>query len=762
MCNNNYPNDGGNESMQDTMTDQYAPTTTSNNDLWRVSNYSAGIRSETGFTQNALNSSIFPSDSHASYRTTVMECYAIVKSHSVTTGGAVSVRLAFPNDAAGDINGANRVNGTINEGVSTFNVENGCSYPVGSTYYGDSRFCNATTESTKSITSANDLKNVTFNITNACEVVVANAFENITLAWTAAAGVDVNLVAMDWANANRQAVCINMTYKIIDAPIVIDTSTSSFTITGLDDYDGISLLNLSVRVVNSSDIFNFTTANGTILIENTTGPIKSFNVTYNITFFTNQSGGYFNVTEVINLTNGGSRQIRLPQSLLSLNITDLITGTGLTSFTVGTNRSIHAGTNGYILLPSRLGFHAFNISSTQYPVKQFTYSIGIRQNLSFVANMSPRFEFSLRKEADNSVFDVKGTNTTKLTIFCPNKNIIINFKNNSAESRNSTQENATIDCAYTLMKMDITYPDSSYFRTLIPETTQQNVTWWLLDLNIDTGVQVILQLVDLTGDFTSGLIRIKKAIDQNNEDMIEQGFDIETSVVLYLLKDGFYTVSIENNDGTIERQLGTLIADTAGTKTITFPSIPFYPDKVLYDNISWAYTFNISSSILRLQYEDKTTNTTLIRWRIFNGTNTTDPKLLQTFETTNPGASVTYTFNNAKGNETYLTDLFIQNKLLPDFNISEQRVFGNFEESLDDFEGFTEEAATNIKLYASSILLVVWGMLFTAKHAGVGLTSTFFWVIILRWMGWFPIPIIWVGLMGLIVFFGWVVESMKK
>ena len=527
-------------------------------------------------------------------------------------------------------------------------------------------------------------------------------------------------------------------------------AAANLTITAADAYDLSTLTNFSVEIKGNTN-WTQTTLNGTILIVNTTG------IFYNLTVFSKANGSYHNVTyENINLS-GQNFQGNLTQSFLSLNVTDLLTNQLVSSFTVNTNLSTYDVSGGYILLPSKSGFHKFNVSSTSYPILSFTYTISALENLTFQANVSPRFQFYLRREADNSVFDVAGTNTTKLNIFCPNKNIVITFRN---QTYSSTQENITMDCPYTFMKMDVSYPASSYFRSLIPEKSEQNITWWLLDLNQDTGVQINVQLVDLTGEFLNGILRVKRAIDKNTEDIIEQFFDIESSVVLYLLKDAFYTISVKDSSGANERQLGTMIADAAGTKTITLPSIPFYPDKVFYDNISWAYTFNTSSSILRLQYEDKTTNTSLLQWKIYNGTNATIT-LLQTFSSTNPTGDVTFTYNGVVGNQTYFTELHIEHNLL-DFNITESRTFGDYSGYQLGFVGFKPEDTKNIKLYASIIFLVVWGLLFSARHAGLGLTSTFIWVVILKWIGWFPISAVWLGLIGLIAFFGWIVEAMKK
>jgi hypothetical protein len=526
-----------------------------------------------------------------------------------------------------------------------------------------------------------------------------------------------------------------------------DTTPSTFTLTAIDDYDSLAINNFTAIISNSTDVYINTTTTGSLTWDNLTG-------LYNITINSTEGGGYYNKTFGIKNISSDF-QGNLTQSYLSLNVTDLLSGSGLSSFTVYTNYSTHTGTDGYILLPSKAGFHTFNITSSQYPLHEFSYSISATENLSFVANISPSFNFYLRREADNSIFDVNKTNTTKLTIYRPDKSIDIHFKN---ETYNSTEENATIDCAYTLMKMDVTYTSSTYLRTLKPPTTQQNVTWYLLDLNKDTGVQIILELVDLTGDWSEGSLKIVTAVAGINEEIIEQDFDISTSVTAYLLKDGLYTISIINNDGTEEKQLGTLIADAAGTKTITFPNIEFYPDEtILETNTSWSYTFNTTTNILRLQYVDSSKNTDLIRWRIYNGSN--ESHLMQTFSSTLD--TVTFTHQPIYQNQSYFTHLHIEHSLL-NFNVSEYKTFGELYADLPSTEGWTAEEEADIKHYFAILFLVVLGLLFSAKHAGLGLTLVFVFTWVLRQWGWFLIHPAWLGVIGFAAIGGWVYESIKK
>lgn len=533
--------------------------------------------------------------------------------------------------------------------------------------------------------------------------------------------------------------------------------SQDFTITAKNRFNSKTITNFTVIVSNASDTYMNITTTGQVNFEN-----FSLSALYNITVNSTEGGGYFNST-FLNYNASTALASTLEKSVIVINVTDAIFGTPLGGgYTLNTNYSSYTPTSSSIILPTQPGTHNFNISSSQYPLQSFNYEITSNmENTTYIANLSPTFNFYLRREEDNSIFKINETNTTRLTIYCPNKNIVIYFKNESATSRNSTQENITMDCPYTYMKMDVYYESSSYFRTLVPPTNQNNITWWLLDLNRDTGVQVNIDLVDLTGEFSNGLIRIKRAIGASTETMIEQYFDIESSTINYLLKDAFYTILIESTSG-VERQLGTLIADAAGTKTITLPSIPYYPDKVYYDNISWAYTFNTTSGVLRLQYQDLTAATEYIQWDIYNGTNASNMGLIQTFSSTTPGSSVMFTYNNPLANQTYLTKLHIEHPLL-DFNVSESRTFGDYSSGyLTPFLGFSAAEEHNIKFYASAIFLVVWGLLFSARHIGIGLTSTFFWIVVLRWIGWFTIDLTWLALIGLISVLSWIVEAMKK
>lgn len=531
------------------------------------------------------------------------------------------------------------------------------------------------------------------------------------------------------------------------------TTPINLTIAAKDNYDNSAILSYSANLSGFGNDQIFQTTNGTILISNITNGL------YNMTILSTQyfSAKYYNVN-----VSGQSFQANLSQSYLSVYANDTVASVLLYSFTAANNLTSYSTSSGYISMPLKAGTYSINVTSSQYPPYVGITTIAALQNVTYIANLSPIFQFYLRREADNSIFDINSTNSTKVTVICPNKNIVIIFRNSTY---GSTQENKTIDCVYSYLKLDVVYPDTSYFRTLIPATTQQNVTWWLLDLNKDTGVQKILNLVDLTGSWSSGRLRLTANIGQTNERIIEQYFDVSTGVTLYLLKDSIYTVTIINSAGNEERQIGTLTADTAGTVTIIYPNIPFYPENTqLEKNMSWSYTCpfsqciyprNTSDSILRFQYADSLNGTNTISWKIYNGSNTS--VLLQQF--TSSAHNLTFTYQPVFKNITYFATLSIQNTLLS-FNISENKIFGDFE--LPVLEGFTKGEQSQWAFYLSGIFVIVWGLSFSAYHVGIGLATTFIWLLIFRIKGWLPLHPIWLALIGVAAIMTFVVEGMKK
>ncbi|KKL09611.1 hypothetical protein LCGC14_2564150, partial [marine sediment metagenome] len=205
---------------------------------------------------------------------------------------------------------------------------------------------------------------------------------------------------------------------------------------------------------------------------------------------------------------------------------------------------------------------------------------------------------------------------------------------------------------------------------------------------------------------------------------------------------------------------GNLIPTEAGEQTITLPKIDFVPQEtILGDNVSWSYTFNITSNILRMQYNDKTNRTTLVRFTVFNDT-TNGLQQLFTAQSEN-NASVTITFNQAFANTTYITELFVKHT---DFtNFTEKKMFYQFKGSgAIDLLGWTPTEQTSIKKWIAWIFLAVLGMLFSRRYMGIGMTSLIIFLWLFRQWNWIEVPNLIFGFVTLLVVVGWLVDAMRR
>ena len=529
------------------------------------------------------------------------------------------------------------------------------------------------------------------------------------------------------------------------------TGQTAFTVTAKDIYDNTALTNISIRVFNSSFSVNTSTVNGTIILLNISFKFKEF---YNIEFSSNDTGGYFNNSVLnVNITEEGSLQGTLFQSVLRLIALDGLTNETISSFTAETNLSSNSTTTGQIFILIKNGTFQLNITAAGFDKLITNFTIGTLENNSLNVTMGSIFNFQLIREETDTPFDFNATNGTTLNIFCPNQTIVLTFN----ISNNISQ---IINCQFTLMQVVVDYGIlGSYFRTLIPPFSQKNISWYLIDLvNGDTAIQRIIKLLDLTGEFADSTLTVERSIGNSIEKMIEQKFDISSQVNLFLVKDALYSISIENSNEDIV--LGNLIPTEAGEQTITLPKIDFVPQEtILGDNVSWSYTFNITSNILRMQYNDKTNRTTLVRFTVFNDT-TNGLQQLFTAQSEN-NASVTITFNQAFANTTYITELFVKHT---DFtNFTEKKMFYQFKGSgAIDLLGWTPTEQTSIKKWIAWIFLAVLGMLFSRRYMGIGMIVVIIFLWIFRKWNWIEVPDLIFGFVALMAVVGWIVDAMRK
>ena len=530
----------------------------------------------------------------------------------------------------------------------------------------------------------------------------------------------------------------------------------TFTITATDTYDGISLNNFTVLIKNESFAFNTSTGNGTILINNLS--ISNFDNFYDITFGSNESGGYFNKTFLnVNISDTSSLEGNTFQSVQQIFAIDSLANVLINAFTAKTNLSSDTTTTGEVLILIKEGAWQLNITAAGFDKVVTNFTILALQNNTLNVSMGSVFTFNLIREETNLAFRTNLTNTTELNVFCDNQtiNIIFNTTNNE---NNVTQ---IINCRFTLMQISVDYGIlGSYFRTLIPPFSQKEVTWYLIDLvQGDTAIQRIITLLDLTGEFDNSILTVKRAVGGIVRTIIDQRFDIAREVNLFLVKNGLYIISIATDAQ--EVILGNLIPTEAGTQTITLPKTEFVPSEVtLNGNITWDYTFNTTLNILRLQYEDNTNLTELVRFTVFNGSN---PGQQLFIGETNQNSSVTITFNQVFANQTYLSTLFFEHPGLS--NVTEKKSWYETNPGIGgalNLKGWTATEQRDGKKWIAWIFIGIWGMLWSRRHIGIGMSTLVIWLWVFKTWQWIEITNIVFGFVVLMAVIGWLVETLKN
>ena len=333
--------------------------------------------------------------------------------------------------------------------------------------------------------------------------------------------------------------------------------------------------------------------------------------------------------------------------------------------------------------------------------------------------LAKTMNFLIKREYDQTCFPFSTNDNMSMVVYCAG----------ASQQFNVTQcdHNFTIGCSFDSILLSHTNGTFSYFRSLIPAYNDSIVTWYMLDLNKDVGVQVIINLLDFSGQYNSGVIRLKRFFGTNIAEIIEQNFDIDTSVNLYLLKHARYSVEICNEAGSCV-SLGEIIGDVAEEKTLTIPSIGFYPEEsLLGSNITWQMNWTPNSRIY-FNYNDTTHGTTMIEWLVYNGSNTSQLYYNNTIMTYDLYAS--YIIPAAYVNSTFLACFVAYQPTLG--IIKDCSAFYDMGVPFGSWGGFTTQEINKTKFWGALIFLFVLMFLFSPFSINAGLVTTcfFLWLFI--------------------------------
>jgi len=240
---------------------------------------------------------------------------------------------------------------------------------------------------------------------------------------------------------------------------------------------------------------------------------------------------------------------------------------------------------------------------------------------------SMSFEANIYNEENGSAFNIAGHNETKLIAYCENETY------ETVISQTTQLINYT--CLPEFYQLQVQKDTSTYFRTLYFSDNNE-INFYMADLNTDSVLEIILNINDLTNEFSEGYVILEKSINDTVVRVAEQQINAENKVTLFLKQNYHYTLKIRNNAGTV-RTYGLFYATTAGEKSITLPEISIITSSTLGDNVF--YHWERTDAAIKLYYNDTEAATSLLNLSIYN---TTDNSLF--YSTGDPNVTyATYT-----------------------------------------------------------------------------------------------------------------------
>ena len=507
--------------------------------------------------------------------------------------------------------------------------------------------------------------------------------------------------------------------------------------------------------------------------------IRIYNITYDIaTLISSIQGAALNFTfyneSVINEATQASYTINITNTTTIFSSLDYVNASFFFNNTQYAVSDLYFDGDHYVF-ETNFTVSSFPDHTSSFLVDSYwtlNFSSGANEyyeNISITqtVDLDQEYNFRLLNEQTGYNFTVADTISTKMEVLCDNiSTVVIDFS-----STNNSFESTNITCSFDLIKVVTTYDTlGTYFRTLVPDLvanreSNQSIDFFMIDLNTDTAIERIMNIIDLTGDYQQGIMKLTRAVNGTPEIIIEQPFDVSDQTILYLIRDEAYVMSIINDAG-VERILGNIIASSAGSQTIVISDLDLGSGNTLLENgnISWSYfpqNFSASAGLLSLNYNDTTNMTTYASFTIFNGSNTSQI----IFNATSTSYDATFSYNTVS-NTTYVSLFEYHNSLL-DNPVVEWKTWMDKEytfpvskhlEAFDTGDGNYEQ----IKMYASLFFLTIWVLLFGSKHITWALASTLIWVLLLYWWDFFPISLTWLSIIGIVSITGIFVDQLSR
>ena len=334
--------------------------------------------------------------------------------------------------------------------------------------------------------------------------------------------------------------------------------------------------------------------------------------------------------------------------------------------------------------------------------------------------------WATEEEVDNETFCAQSAPIQIVVeAFCPNK-VVTNILNST------NNEISGIDCVYDSWLIRADYSTTSYFRTLIPDADSFDEDIFMLDLNQDSAVEVVLFIDDRSGDYSNGQIIIRKFVNNTKETVIQNYIDIESKVVLWLHKNQRYEVYSVNNNG-VENFEGYLIADVPGIKYMAIPDVTISPgpglNTEITEKVGWTYSVDKDNGTVTLNFKDVDNKLVNLRWIVFDYETR---EIVGEHQIINPG-SRSLVIEGLSGSKTYMTELVIDHPYYSRGKVQEIREVWYKHATI--FPGF-EGISPFLKFLVAMMVIISLLLVFTQRSSEWAIVFGLMALLAFNLMGW--------------------------
>jgi len=504
-------------------------------------------------------------------------------------------------------------------------------------------------------------------------------------------------------SVNASPYCTNGTvYNTTGAILNIDTEYK-VSFYGWNMWNNSNVGKLNVNLTNSTGTYNFTDTTGNLTLMY--GYADSGCNAANITFYSEEyMNNYTLTTDDCNLSE--SYNYSFYQAILNVfvynNVTDTLIDNSIIQVNDSSVNNVTTADTGILSYFINADTFSINATKSSYTASDINVStIPIKTNYSVNVTLGKNYNIFLRREQDNSTFNLTESGSTNYTItldvYCPSLQVrhVIDSAFDSIDN---------VDCVYDYWLITLTSSTDTYYRTIKPPRIDEDIYIYLLDLKVDTGVQMNFQLNDLSGTFGDGYLEAKKYINGTATTVILQYWDVEDKTVFWFDQSEAYELFVTDNNGE-QTSLGDIVADTADTKTIVLPAVQFYWD-TQFNEVQYIFTANKSKGEAYLTYIDTSAlGLANLTWYIEEYNSTTEVFYYSNQTTGN----TTITATNLNLSKSYLS-FFILDHNDNTYDITIQRPL--WWASSTTFEGF-EAWNEHIKLWSAVSIPILMLMIAT-------------------------------------------------